>query len=274
MNGLHCRVVNDACPYDVVGVTFPGTPGVVIGHNARIGWGVTNTGPDTQDLFIEKANPDNPNEFEYKGKFEPAQVREEIINVAGKDPITLTVRTTRHGPVMNDALSELKDAQPMALQWSALRPGTLFKSVVLLNKAKNWDEFRAALKFWDTPAQNFVYADVDGNIGYQMPGNIPIRARGDGRAPVPGWTGEYDWTGEIPFDDLPRAYNPPEGYIVTANNAVVDANKYKYFLGLDWDYGYRAKRIEQMILDKANSKLTADDMRAMQADAYSISLAR
>jgi len=269
MNGLHCRVVSAACPYDIVGVTFPGSPGVIIGHNTRIGWGVTNAEVDTQDLFIEKPNPQNAGEFEYKGKFEPAQVREEVIRVAGAAPVTITVRTSRHGPIMNDAMPELKDRQPMALSWTALRPGLLFKAVLALDKAQNWDQFRDALRNWDTPAQNFVYADVDGNIGYQMPGNIPIRAKGDGRAPVPGWTGEYDWVDAVPFDQLPHVFNPPEGYIVTANNAVVDVKTYPYLLSTNWDYGYRAKRIEQMITS-AKQKISVEDVRAMQFDSFSI----
>ncbi len=264
INGLHCRVVSTACPYDVVGVSFPGAPGVILGHNARIAWGVTNTGPDTQDFFIEKPNPQNANEFEYKGAFEPAQLREEVIQVAGGAPVTLIVRASRHGPIINDALG-LTDAPPMAMQWTALQPGTLFRSVLHINKAQNWDEFRAALRDWDTPAQNFVYADVDGNIGYQMPGNIPIRAGGDGKAPVDGASGQFDWVDRVPFDKLPSVYNPPEGYIVTANNAVVDAKSYPFFLGADWDYGYRAKRIEQMI--QAKDKLSVEDMRLMHMDA-------
>ncbi|BCX04346.1 MAG: penicillin amidase [Candidatus Roseilinea sp.] len=269
INGLHCRVVNEACPYDVVGVTFPGVPGVVLGHNARIAWGVTNAGPDTQDLFIERPNPDNPDEFEFQGKFEPARIREERIFVAGQvEPIVIRVRETRHGPILNDVVEELEGREPLALQWAALQPGRLFKAVLMMNRAQNWEAFREALRHWDTPAQNFVYADVDGNIGYQLPGNIPIRKNGDGRAPVPGWTGEHEWIGSIPFDELPSAFNPPEGYIVTANNAIVDARRYPYLITTDWDHGYRAKRIAQMIL--AKDKLSVEDMRAMHFDAYSL----
>ncbi len=269
INGLHCRVVNDACPYDVVGVTFPGVPGVVLGHNARIAWGVTNAGPDTQDLFVERPNPDNPDEFEFQGKFEPARIREERIVVSGQaEPVVLRVRETRHGPILNDVLNELAGREPLALQWAALKPGQLFKAVLLINRAQNWAQFREALRYWDTPAQNFVYADVDGNIGYQLPGNIPVRRNGDGRAPVPGWTSEHEWVGSIPFDELPSVFNPPEGYIVTANNAIVDARRYPYLIARDWDYGYRAKRIEQMIL--AKDKLSVEDMRAMHFDAYSL----
>ncbi|MCS6848537.1 MAG: penicillin acylase family protein [Anaerolineae bacterium] len=269
INGLHCRVVNDACPYDVVGVTFPGVPGVVLGHNARIAWGVTNAEPDTQDLFIERPNPANPDAFEFEGKFEPARIREERIVVAGRDePVVIRVRETRHGPILNDVLDELEEREPLALRWAALRPGQLFKAVLMINRAQNWEQFREALRYWDTPAQNFVYADVDGNIGYQLPGNIPIRKNGNGRAPVPGWTGEHEWVGSIPFDELPSVFNPPEGYIVTANNAIVDARRYPHLITTDWDYGYRAKRIEQMI--QARDKLGIEDMRAMHFDAYSI----
>ncbi|MFC1466052.1 MAG: penicillin acylase family protein [Candidatus Brachytrichaceae bacterium NZ_4S206] len=268
INGLHCRVVNDACPYDVVGVTFPGVPGVVLGHNARIAWGVTNAGPDTQDLFIERPNPNNPDEFEFQGKFEPARIREERIVVAGQaEPVVIRVRETRHGPILNDVLDELEEREPLALQWAALQPGQLFKAVLMINRAQSWEQFRDALRYWDTPAQNFVYADVDGNIGYQLPGNIPIRKSGDGRMPVPGWTGEHEWIGSIPFDELPSVFNPPEGYVVTANNAIVDARRYPHLITTDWDYGYRAKRIEQMIL--AKDKLSVEDMRAMHFDAYS-----
>ncbi|MCS7055933.1 MAG: penicillin acylase family protein [Thermoflexales bacterium] len=269
VNGLHCRVVSDACPYDVVGVTFPGVPGVVLGHNARIAWGVTNAEPDTQDLYIERPNPNNPDEFEFQGAFEPARIREERIFVAGQaEPVVIRVRETRHGPILNDVLDELDGRAPLALQWAALQPGQLFKAVLMLNRAQNWEQFRDALRHWDTPAQNFVYADVDGNIGYQLPGNIPIRRGGDGRLPVPGWTGEHEWIGSIPFDELPSVFNPPEGYIVTANNAIVDAQRYRYLITTDWDHGYRAKRIEQMIL--AKDQLGIEDVRAMHFDAYSL----
>ena len=265
--GLHCRTVSESCPYDVTGVSFPGAPGVIIGHNQRIAWGVTNVNPDVQDLYVEHANPANPDEFEYHGQYEPAQVVEEIINVAGQDkPTTLHVRITRHGPIINDA-SDTPGGQLYALRWTGLDAGALLQSVMKLDRAQNWDEFRDALRDWDAPAQNFVYADVDGNIGYQMPGRIPIRAKGYGSVPVPGWTGEYEWTGVIPFEALPSLFNPPEGFVATANNAVVDA-KYPYFLGKDWDYGYRVRRIRQMILSK--DKLSVDDMKQIQADTQSL----
>ncbi len=268
--GLHCRTLSERCPYDVVGVSFPGAPGVIIGHNNRIAWGVTSAEDDVQDLYIEHANPANPNEFEYQGHYEPAQVVTETINVAGQDkPVVLHVRITRHGPIINDAGdgSSSSGSPLYALRWTGMEPNAIFQSVLMLDRAQNWDDFRNALHYWDVPAQNFVYADVDGNIGYQMPGRVPIRLKGDGSIPVPGWTGEYEWAGYIPFDQLPSLYNPPDGYIATANNAIVDS-KYPYLIAKDWDYGYRARRIRQMIL--AKPKLSLDDMKQMQADTQSL----
>lgn len=266
--GLHCRTVSPACPFDVAGVSFAGVPGVVIGHNGRIAWGVTNVGPDTQDLYLERANPANPDEFEFQGKFEKAKVIDEVINVAGGASVTLKVRVTRHGPIMNDALGGLKGyKQPVSLRWTSLDAGSLYKSVIGIDRAQNWAEFRNALRDWDSPSQNFVYADVDGNIGYQMPGRVPIRASGEGDVPTPGWTGDTEWTGYIPFDDLPSVFNPPEGYIATANNAVVDASRYKPFISKDWDYGFRARQIVTLLL--ARDKHSVDDIRRIQNDVTS-----
>ncbi len=252
-----------------VGVGFAGTPGVVIGHNQRIAWGVTNGTIDTQDYFIEKPDPSNPDAFEYKGVYEPAQVREEVIRVAGQiTPTVIKVRVTRHGPIMSDVDASLKSLQPLALSWSALKPGTLLTSILGLNKAQNWEQFREALKYWDAPGQNFVYADIDGNIGYQLPGNIPIRAQGDGTVPVAGWTGENEWIGNIAYEDMPSLYNPPSGFIVTANNAIVRPNPDVFLSARDYDHGYRAQRIQQMI--EAQGKLSVDDMHAMHFDSESI----
>lgn len=267
--GLHCRTISEACPYDVVGASFAGTPGVVIGHNARIAWGVTNGTVDTQDYFIERADPADPDSFEFQGTFEKAAVREERIAVAGRvEPEVLRVRVTRHGPIMNDVEPALKDKPAMALAWAALRPGTLVQSILAINRAQNWDQFRDALRLWDTPSQNFVYADVDGNIGYQFPGNIPVRAKGDGTVPVPGWTGDHEWIGFVPFEKLPSRYNPPEGFIATANNAVVDAQSDVFLMARDWDFGYRARRIEDLL--QAREKFSVADVQAMHADAYSV----
>jgi len=268
--GLHCNPVGPDCPYNVVGSSFASTPGVIIGHNDRIAWGVTNLGPDVQDLFIERINPENPNQYEYQGKWQDMEIVREEIQVAGEEkPVVIFARITRHGPIINDVVGGSEEEwafgwQPLAFSWTALQPGTLMQSVMLLDRAKNWEEFREALRYWDAPSQNFVYADVEGNIGYQSPGRIPIRAAGDGSMPVPGWTGEYEWIDYIPFDKLPRALNPQEGYIVTANNAVVGRD-YPYLLTKDWDPGYRARRIVGLI--EADSSLSVADIQAIQGDS-------
>ena len=268
MNGLHCRVVDAACPYDVVGVSFPGVPAIVLGHNARIAWGATNVGPDVQDLFRETVDPNDPTHYLYAGQSIPFDTRTETINVAGGDPVTITVRSTRHGPVLNDVDTRLKDQPPITLEWTAIKePDGAFTSIFHLNTATDFDSFRAALSTYGSPSQNFVYADVDGNIGYQVPGLIPIRAgEKTGDRIRDGASGTQEWTGYIPFDDLPRQYDPPSGFIVTANNAAVDAN-YPYFIGDDWDPGYRAQRITDLLTAKAGS-LTTADFRAIEMDSH------
>ncbi len=271
--GLHCEPVSPQCPYNVVGSSFASLPGVIIGHNDYIAWGVTNLGPDVQDLFIERINPDNPNQYEFNNQWVDMEiVREEILIAGEDDPVVINVRITHHGPIINDVVGGIEDEwslgwQPLALSWTALQPGTITRSVLMLDKAQNWDQFRDALRYWDVPSQNFVYADVEGNIGYQAPGRIPIRNSGDGSVPVPGWNGKYEWVNYIPFDNLPRSFNPPEGYIVTANNAVVGPD-FRYFLSMDWAPGYRARRIVELI--EADTSLSLEDIQAIQGDSSPI----
>jgi penicillin amidase len=261
--GLHCLEKTPACPYNVTGFSFAGAPGVIVGHNDRIAWGDTNVGPDVQDLYIEKINPEIPNQYEVNGQWVDMETLQETIQVAGSEPVDLTVRYTRHGPIISETYGSLEDFgqaagvevpedYAIALRWTALEKGSVFEAILGFDRAQNWDEFRAAARYFTVPSQNLVYADVDGNIGYHTPGNIPIRAQGDGRLPVPGWTDEYEWQGYIPFDELPYTYNPPEGYIATANNAVVDST-YPYFINYYWDYGFRAKRIVELIQVGAGS---------------------
>lgn len=255
--------------YHVRGFSFAGTPGVVVGYNERIAWGVTNVGSDTQDLFIEKINPENPNQYEFEGEWREIETIDEVIKVADGEDVVLPVRFTHHGPILSDVVEA--GTQVLAFQWTDSDPMTLLESVVLLNKAQNFDDFVAALRFWDTAGQNMVYADVDGNIGYQTTGVVPVRKSGNGEAPVPGWTGEYEWVGVVPYEAMPTLYNPPQGYIVTANNAVVD-EAYPYFLDQDWTHGDRAMRIEMLLRERidAGEKLTAEDMAAIQFDSYSL----
>ncbi len=266
--GLHCAPRTDACPYDVAGFTFPGVPCIVVGHNDRIAWGVTNVGPDVQDLYIEKINPQNPNQYEFQGKWQDVQVVDEPIKVKGVVSETLQVQVTRHGPIMTPVLSGV--TQPVALEWTALKERShLFQAVDRIDRARNWDDFRTALRLWDVPSQNFVYADIDGNIGYQMPGNVPIRAQGDGSLPVPGWTGGYEWIGYVPFDELPFVFNPSTHFVATANNAVVPTT-YKFLISSDWAAPFRAQRIADLL--RAKDKLSQADFAAIQGDVYSIPL--
>jgi len=270
LNALRCNSISDACRFNVVGYSFPGVPGIIIGHNDRIAWGMTNLNPDIQDLYIEKINPANPNQYEYMGKWQDMQIVNEVIHVKRGQDVNLPVKITRHGPIMSDVFEGVH--APLALQWTATRDkSALFHAVRQINIAQNWDEFRAALRDWNVPAQNFVYADVDGNIGYQMPGSIPIRAKGDGTLPVPSWTGEYEWTGYIPFDELPMAFNPSDHFVISANNQVVP-NEYKYLLTQDWEAPYRAERIEELL--RAKDKLSLADLQAIQGDLYSAPLVK
>jgi penicillin amidase len=274
--GLHCYPANEACPYDVMGFSFAGAPGVIIGHNDHIAWGMTNVGPDVQDLYIEKINPNNPLQYEVNGEWVDMTVIEEQILVAGDDPVSVQVRYTRHGPIISDVdddlatLDEITDLDlpaefAVSLRWTALEPGRVFTAITEYNKAQDFEEFRDALRGFAVPSQNFIYGDVEGNIGYQMPGRIPIRASGDGTLPVPGWVDDYEWTGYIPFDELPHAYNPSKGYIITANHAVVGP-EYPYMITTMWDYGYRASRIIELV--EGQAMLSLEDMQTIQGDNY------
>jgi penicillin amidase len=270
MNGLHCRTVTETCPFDVVGVSFPGTPAVVLGHNARIAWGATNVDPDVQDLFVERPDPDDDDRYLYKGESRAYTVRSEEIKVSGGTSETLTVRETVHGPILNDVDERLEDAPLLALRWAATaEPDGTFEAIFRLNTAANFDQFRAALELYGTPSQNFVYADVEGHIGYQLPGRIPVRG-GDARGirPAAGHDGSADWMGWVPFDQLPWAYDPPEGWIVTANNAPLDPRS-RPFLGAasEWDPGYRAAQIlERLEAGSVGAGLTLEDMTSIQMD--------
>ncbi|MGW0195038.1 penicillin acylase family protein [Nonomuraea sp. NPDC003201] len=268
--GLHCRKITEACPYDVTGFTFSGVPGVVIGRTDKIAWGFTNLGPDVADLFLEQVQGDT---YLYKGQQVKLETRKEQIKVAGGAPVTITVRSTRHGPLINDVIGSAKpsgEANAVALQWTALTPGRTADAVFALNKAGDWQEFRAAAALFDVPSQNLIYADTTGRIGYQAPGRIPVRAKGDGTWPVPGWTGEYDWlTAPIPYDQLPSVENPADGFIVTANNAVIDPKRYKPLLTKDWAHGYRSERIRDRIKEALKKgPIDAATMSAIQQDTY------
>ncbi|MFE9632760.1 penicillin acylase family protein [Streptomyces sp. NPDC006463] len=277
--GLHCTRISPDCPYDVSGFTFAGMPGVVIGHNADISWGFTDLGAADSDLFVEKVSGST---YEHQGEQRPMTVRQEQIKVAGAPPVDLTVRSTLHGPLISDVLKSADevaddgkepDVPPrgaqedyaVAMQWTALDPAPTMDALFALDRAANWNEFRAAAEVFASPVQNMIYADTAGNIGYQTPGRIPVRKAGDSRHPVPGWTGAYDWTGYLPFDQLPTSFNPPEGYIVTANNAVVGPG-YPHLIGSSWGTGYRSQRIAQLI--EQGGKLDVAAMERITQDSW------
>lgn len=258
-------LVRIVTPQDTLaGVTSPGEPMVVLGHNTHVAWGFTTTGGDVEDVFIEKVDPADPTHYLTPDGSQPFTTRNEQILVHGAAPVTLTVRSTRHGPVIADpgggqvlALSATwlqdDDRTPQAL-WDATH-------------AHDWDSFRNAFKNAVAPEQNIAYADIDGHIGFTAPATIPIRAHGDGTAPVPGWTGEYDWTGTVPFDKLPNGFDPPSGRFIAANNKIVP-DSYPYMITHDWELPYRAERIGELL--DATPVQTPDTAAAMQADVDSM----
>ncbi|MCA1621329.1 MAG: penicillin acylase family protein [Acidobacteria bacterium] len=254
----------------VAGVTAAGAPGVIIGHNERIAWGMTNLGPDVQDLYREKFDPASPRKYMTPAGWRDAEVRREEIKVRKSPAGTETevvaheVLVTRHGPVVLQ-----RGGDSYALRWTALSPSaTEFTAFYKLNRARNWKEFQEALKDYGGATQNFVYADVGGHIGYYGAGLIPVRASGDGSLPYDGSKDEGEWKGFIPFAELPHVYDPPSGIIVTANNRVTGTS-YPHFLTRVWAPPTRARRIYDLL--SAKQKLTADDFRAVLGDAYTIS---
>ncbi len=255
--------------YRVVGFTFPGVPGVVVGHNGSIAWGVTNANPDVQDLYVERLHPQDPSRYQFRGRWLPVRVRVEEIRVRGRPPERWVVRSTHHGPLLSGAVQGLREV--VALRWTALLPTTVAEGLLQLNRAHSWQEFRAALRAFQVPAQNFVYADRHGNIGYQLSGRIPVRQKGDGTQPVPGWTGEYEWVGWVPYEALPSVFNPPRGWIATANNRVVPPG-YPYLLGTEWSEGLRARRIVQVLTSRPRH--TMEDLKRLQFDHVSLAARR
>jgi len=256
----------------VAGVTFPGAPGIVIGHNEFIAWGATNLGPDVQDVYIEKFDKDNPKRYMTPTGWRDAEIRHEQINVR-KNPIdpksvqtqTFDVTVTRHGPIILE-----KDGVRYALRWPALDATNLeIPGIFDANRARNWKEFAEGLSKYSGPTQNFVYADVEGHIGYYGAGKIPIRKTGDGSVPYDGATDDGEWTSYIPFEKLPHSFDPPSGIIVTANSRIVGKD-YPYFLSHNWIPPYRARRIFDLL--SAKPKLTIDDFRKIQGDTYSIAM--
>lgn len=284
--GLHCAPVSEACPFDVRGYALPAVPGVVLGHNNRVAWGFTNIDPDVIDLYSIKLNPDNPLQYEYDGEMRDMTVREETINFGDGGSVTIQVRETHLGPIINDnALDDNGQPtgftdEPLAFRWAALDPTELMRSLFLLNAAQNEPDFREAASYFSAPAQNIVYADVDGNIGYQSPGLIPIRpAANDGRTIQDGSTSATAWLGYIPYEMLPAVLNPERGYIHSANEALAPLEYYEQLraalseeygeeinvvINEYWDYGFRGARIVELL--ESSDEHTIESMQAIQAD--------
>lgn len=252
--------------YNITGFTMPGVPGIIIGHNEHIAWGVTNAFPDVQDLYLERLHPTDPTKYELDGEWKQVEVVTETIRVRGRKPITMTVRYTHHGPIITDLLPNEKRA--LSLRWIGHTPTNHLRTVFALNAARDWHTFNESLRDWGFPSQNIVYADVQGHIGYVMPGLVPVRGKGHGTIPAPGWLGEYDWTGWVPFEEMPRRFDPPEGAIVTANNRVVGAG-YPHFLTGEWLTSYRADRILELL--NHSSRLTMDVTDHIQVQLDSLS---
>ncbi len=248
---------------DVYGCTLPCVPGVILGHNRGVAWGFTNSGVDVQDLFIERFN--ERGEYEFREEwFVPERIRE-VIKVKGEPDVVEEVISTRHGPLLSS--NPPLPGTALALRWAALDPAHTTSALLVMNRAADASSFREALREWHSPSQNIVFADIHGNIGYVMAGAVPIRAKGSGFGPVPGWSGEFEWTGWLAFEDLPRLWNPPTGLIVTANNAVVDQN-FPWHLSWDWMNGFRAMRIEQLLSER--TILSPEHFKKMQMDVHCI----
>jgi penicillin amidase len=249
----------------LTGATAPGAPAVVLGHNGRIAWGFTTTTADTFDIFIERPDPADPTRYLSPEGPRPFETRSETIKVRDEPDVTMTVRRTRHGPVISEVLPGVNPLTQDVLALSfpaAYRTDTTAASLLALNRARNWTEFQSALASWHAPMQNIVYADVDGNIGFVAPGLLPQRKSGDGWLPQPGWTGEYDWDGFVPFASLPQALNPPSGEIVNANNRIVPEN-FPVFISRDWDSPFRARRIRELLDgSKRHDMVTAETVLA------------
>lgn len=280
---LRCAEVTEVCPFDVSGFGFSGLPGIAIGHNQDIAWGFTNLSTDVADLYVERVADDG---YWHDGEILPLGTRQETLRVAGGNDVQLDIKETHHGPILSELQPDFTmitidppidqvaddDIPPgefaLSLRWTALDVTTTAQAIFTLNRAENFADFRQAASQFDVPAQNLIYADRHGNIGYQAPGKLPIRGAGDGYLPQPGWDSSYDWQGYIPFEDQPVAYNPEAGYIVTANNAIVN-DDYPYFLSRDWDAGHRAARIVDELEDMvAAGSVSVEDMTELHMENH------
>jgi penicillin amidase len=248
--------------FDVSGVSLPAMPLVMVGHNARVAWGITLAFTDCEDLFVEKFDPQSPGRYQRGEEWLDAEVVAEPIRVKGRaEPHVEQVVVTHHGPIVSDVVGHPE--QRLALASMALRPGPVLEGWLLLDRAGDWDSFVTAMRAIEAPQLSVAYADVDGNIGYWVTGKVPVRAQGLGMVPAAGWTGEYEWIGEVPFEEMPHALNPERGYIVSCNHRIIP-DTYPHFLGNAWMSGFRARRVTDLLGSK--DRLSVDDFRAIQLD--------
>ena len=250
-------------PYSVVGASLPGTPGVVIGHNEEIAWSVTAALTDVQDLYVERFAEGNPGSYEYAGGWREAEVRKEEIPVRGRrEPVVQRVRITLHGPIVTDVLGD--GERDLALRWATPEPAGLIEAGLAVNRARNKEEFLDALRGWTAPNQNFVYADRTGAVGKALAGPVPVRENHGGERPVPGWDGEHEWNGFLPFEKLPKDFEPAEGYVASANEAPEAADN----VSIPGGYlpGYRKDRIEELL--RSTPRHTPETFRMVQGDLY------
>jgi len=253
------------CPtINMSGYGIAGVPGIPMGHNQNVAWGVTNVMVDDVDFFIEKINPDNPRQYLYQGKWEDMTVIAETIRIKGKDPVESEILVTRHGPIVSK-ISEGAEPKAVAVKWAFTEGLQPAKASYLLAKAKNISDVKNALQYWELPSQNFVFADTKGNIGYWCCATVPVRSKGDGFLPVPGWTGDYEWRGYVPFEQRPHMINPAEGFFATANNKI-DIENYPQFISHYYEPVDRITRIRQLLT--AKEKLTVEDIKQMHQDVY------
>ncbi|MGH7825101.1 MAG: penicillin acylase family protein [Candidatus Binatia bacterium] len=253
--------------YEVWGASIPGTPCIHVGCNRSIAWGVTAALCDDVELYREKIDPLEPDRYFAGRQWLKMDSRLETIRIRGKGEIKRTVRRTRHGPVISDFQGSTRSPEILALRWTAHEPSQDFRCVYAINRARNWDEFLDGLAHQVAPNLNYVYADQQGNIGYSLAGKIPIRPKAPTLMPVEGWRPENDWRGYVPFSELPRLYNPPEGVLATANHRIAD-DSYPHFLSHLFEPPYRINRIKQFLTTK--TKLSVEDMVALQGDLISL----
>jgi len=246
---------------NITGVALPGQPAIVCGHNEHIAWGYTNVEVDDLDFYFEKINPDNPNQYEFNGEWRDMEVRKEKIQVKGSKVIEKELRFTHRGPIVPD-FQKLRD-RTISFRWSGNDYSNEARSLFLLSRAKNWEDFKNALSTYGSTSQNVAYADTEGNIGIYVCAGVPIRKAGDGISIVPGWTDEYDWQGYVPFEELPHSYNPECGFVCSANNKSA-GDDYPYYVSRWYDLPYRITRITEMLTEK--DKLSVEDFKRMQAD--------